>query len=290
MVHLKVIDAAESTVIKYHDVNFLSLLHDGHDLTVEHLEAGVTNYAVYFVVRLCEFYAKGSGNFVSHAGISVLCMISATFVCSPHTLHTAWKRAACCDDGCIFVDGSVDCCKCCCLCDLSVCKFYILRNGTWISCLDQRLKVISCVLDASQTLHLFIPCSFCFLDLICVCGFIFSCTKFLCKCFYGNFCIAHCFYRIHLVCVESAVVDAYELNILVLEQMLGTCCKVRHSGTDGDYHVCVFTDDVGSIGSCYTDTAKAVWIAGLAGALSGLCLTKGDLELLTEFLNGFSCF
>ena len=90
--------------------------------------------------------------------------------------------------------------------------------------------------------------------------------------------------------MESAVVDAYELNILVLEQMLGTCCKVRHSGTDGDYHVGVFTDDVGSIGSCYTDTAKAVWIAGLAGALSGLCLTKGDLELLTEFLNGFSCF
>ena len=90
--------------------------------------------------------------------------------------------------------------------------------------------------------------------------------------------------------MESAVVDAYKLNILILEQMLGACCKVRHSGTDRDYHVCVFTDDIGSVGSCYADTAKAVWIAGLAGTLSGLCFAKRDLELLTEFLNGFSCF
>ena len=229
MIHLKVVDAAKSAVIKYHDIDFLSLLHDSHDLTVEHLEAGVSNYTIYFIIRLCKFHTKGSGNLISHTGISVLCVISATFVCSPHTLHTAWKGTACCDDGCIFVDGSVDRCKCCCLCDLSVCKLYIFRDCTRISCLDQRLKIISCVLDTSKALHFFIPYSFCFLDLICICRFISSCTKLLRKCFYGSFCIAHSFYCIHLVCVESAVVDAYKLNILILEQMLGACCKVRHS-------------------------------------------------------------
>ena len=90
--------------------------------------------------------------------------------------------------------------------------------------------------------------------------------------------------------MESAVVDTYKLNILILEQMLGACCKVRHSGTDRNYHVCVFTNDVGSVGSCYTDTAKTVRIAGLAGTLSGLCLAEWDLEFLAEFLNSFSGF
>ena len=153
-------------------------------------------------------------------------MIAAALVCCPHSLHTTWKGTACCNNSRIFIDHSADCCKCCCLCDLSVCHLYEFRNRSWISCLDDRLEIISCIFNACQADHFFVPCFFGFFDFSVVCRYIATCTKFLGKCFYCNLCISDCFCCIHLVSVESAVVDCHEFYIRILEQSLGACCEV----------------------------------------------------------------
>ena len=168
-------------------------------------------------------------------------MISATFVCSPHTLHTAWKGTACCDDGCIFVDSSVDRCKCCCLCDLSVCKFYIFRDCTRIFALISGSKsspVYSMLprRSISLSMQLLLSRSHLYMQI-----YILLHEAFLLKCFTGSFCIAHTAFTASILYAWNLqLLMLTKLNILILEQMLGACCKVRHSGTDRNYHVCVF--------------------------------------------------
>src|SRR5699024_9690000 len=96
VVHFQIVDTPETAVVKDQDIYLLSFLHNGHDLTVKHLKAGISHYTVNFLVRFCKFYPQSGGHFVSHAGIAIFCMIASSFICSPHSLHAAGQRASGC--------------------------------------------------------------------------------------------------------------------------------------------------------------------------------------------------
>ncbi len=290
MVHLQVIDTAESAVVEYQDIYFLSLLHDSHDLTVEHLETGISDNTVYFVVRLGKFHAEGRRHFVSHTGITVLCVITAPLVGSPYSLHTARKRTARRDNGRVLVDHPADCRKGCRLGNLSVRQLHEFRNRSRISCLDDRFKIISRILDTGKSFHLFIPYTLRFFNLACIRGYITSCAELLCQCLNRCSGVSHCLYGVHLVRMIAGIVDGNDLYILIPEESLGACGKIRHSRSDGNHHIRVFRDDIRRISTCHADAAETIRVAGLTCALSSLALSKRNLELLAELFYHFACF
>ena len=144
-------------------------------------------------------------------------MISASLVCFPHTLHTAWQRTACCDDGSVLVNRFIDSSQCCSLCDLTICEFYELRNGSRISGLDDRFKVITCVFDSGQAVPLFVPCFFGSFDFSVVGRNISFGTQLLCQSFHCHFRVTDGFYSVHLVCMVSVVVDGHEFHVFISE-------------------------------------------------------------------------
>ena len=96
MSHLQIVNAPESTVIKYQNIGLDTLLHDSSQFAVEHLETGITDNGVLLVIRVCHLYSEGGSDLIPHAGKSILYMISAAFICLPDTLQITGKRAAGC--------------------------------------------------------------------------------------------------------------------------------------------------------------------------------------------------
>ena len=153
-------------------------------------------------------------------------MVASTFICSPHPLHTAGQRASCCDDGSILINGPVNGGQSCRLGDHALCQFYKFRYGPWVSCFNDRFKIFSGISNRSQTLHFLIPGFLRLLDLICISGMIASGPEFCCQRFHCHLCIAHCLHRIHLISMETAVIDSHKLHLFILEQMLRTGSEV----------------------------------------------------------------
>ena len=181
MIHLQVVDTSETAVVKHQNIYFLSFLHDGHDLAVEHKETGIAYHTVNLVLWLCKFHAQGCSHFISHARIAVLCMIAASLVCGPHSLHTAWKGTACCDNRSVLVNHSANGCQSRCLGDFSACHLHKLWNGSRVSCFNQRLKIFSCILNASQMGHFLIPFGLSLFYLVCIGGNVSFFSQFLCQ-------------------------------------------------------------------------------------------------------------
>ena len=289
MIHFQVIDTPKTTVVEYQNIYLLLFLHNGHNLAVEHLEAGITHHAVHLRIRISKFNAQGGRHLVSHAGISVLRMVSAPFIRGPHSLHTAGKGTACGNNHRIFVNGSANCRKSRCLCDFSLRKLYKFRNGSGISGFDHRLEILSGIGDAGQTLHFLIPDLFRLYNFRGISGMISHFAQLLSQSLYCGFRVTYRFHRIHFICMESAVIDGDKLHIFILEEMFGACGKVRHTGTDGNYHIRILPDHIGRIGSGDADTAQAVGMAGHTCTFPCLCLTEGNPELCTELLHFFPC-
>ena len=289
MIHLQVVDTAKAAVIKDQDIDFLSFLHDGHNFTVQHLKTGIADYAVNLMFRLCKFNAQSCCHFISHTGISILCMISAPLIGGAHTLHTAWKGTSCRNDCGICINHSSDCCQCCGLGNLTIGQTDKFRNRSGISCFDNGLEIISGILNAAQPDHLFIPLFLCVCDLIPVLGYILFFSQLFCQCLYGYFCISHCHGCIHLIGMESAVIYGNKFHIFSFKQPLGAGSKIAQSGSNGDYHICILCNDIGGTSTGHSDSSKAVRMAGFAGTLSSLALSKGDLKFFTEFFYNFSC-
>ena len=93
---------------------------------------------------------------------------------------------------------------------------------------------------------------------------------------------------VELVCMVTAVVDGDKADAFLLEEPLGAGGEVAHSGADCDDAVSFFSQLVGSGCAGHADTAEAVRMAGLAGALSALGLAEGDAELFAEVLDHFT--
>ena len=116
---------------------------------MHHLEASVAYKCVNFAVGICHLNAQGSSHFVAHAGVTVLCVVSASLVGGPHSLETAGKGSACGDDHCIISDGAANSCDSTGLGQLTPYQLYVLGNGTGISCLDVGLEVCAGVGQAA---------------------------------------------------------------------------------------------------------------------------------------------
>ena len=288
MGHLQVVDAAESAVVKDQDVGLAALLHDGAQLGVEHLETGVTDAGVLFDIGLCHLDAEGCADFVTHAAVAVLYMVAAALVGLPYTLHAAGKGTAGSDDDIIGAHAGAQGSEGCSLSQGCAIQTIEFRNSSGISCLDDGLEVLACADDAAEALKLSIPLSLGISNLVGVCALVALCTKDLSQSCNSNLSIADSLDSVELVCMVTAVVDGYETNVFVLEEPLGAGGEVAHSGADGDDAVSFLSQLVGSGCAGYADTAKAVRMTGLAGALSALGLAEGDAELFAEVLDHFT--
>ncbi len=286
MVHFQVVDAAKAAVVEDQNVDLLLFLLDGHDLAVEHLEAGVAHHAVDLVVRLRELHAQSGGHLIAHAGIAVLGVIPAPLVGGPHPLHAAGEGASGGDDGGVGVDAAADSGQGGSLGNLAVRQLHELGDGAGVPGLDDGVEAVAGVLDGPQALHLLVPHGLGLGDLVGVGGDVLLGPQLLRQGLDRDLGVAHGLHRVHLIGVEAAVVDGDEFHVRILVEPLGAGGEVAEPGADGDDHVGILGNVVGGVGPRHADAAQAVGVAGLAGALAGLALAEGNVELLAELLHG----
>ncbi len=211
-------------------------------------------------------------------------MVTATLISGPNALHTTGEGTAGGDNIGVGVDAAADSGKGGGLGNFAVCQLHELGHGAGVAGLDDGLEIVAGVLNARQTLHLFIPNGLGLGNLVGISGGIALGPELGGQSGDGGLRVAYGLYSVHLVGVVTTVVDGDELHALMLIKPLGAGGEVGEPGTDGDDHVGILGNDVGGISTGDADTAQAVRMAGLAGALSGLGLAKGNLELLAELL------
>ena len=166
MGHLQVVDAAEAAVVEDQDVGLDPLLHDGSQFAVQHLEARVDDHRIFLHIRLGHLNAHGCTDFIAHAGVTVLHMVTAALVGFPHALQIARKGAAGRDDVVIFPDCGPDHGECRSLGEGAAIHLIVFRDRPGIAGRDHRFEILTRARDRAETCKFFIPFFPCILDFI----------------------------------------------------------------------------------------------------------------------------
>ena len=80
-------------IVDQHDDEFYSFLHGGHDFRGHHLVRAVPEKHKYFAAGIGHFCADGSGNFITHAGVAILHVITIRRAGGPKFVQVARMTA-----------------------------------------------------------------------------------------------------------------------------------------------------------------------------------------------------
>ncbi len=82
-------------IVEQNDVQLLAFLYGGDDFLRHHQVGTVAHHDVDFAVGSGHFYAQSAGDFISHAGISILDVIALGIAGPPKFVQVAGQAAGC---------------------------------------------------------------------------------------------------------------------------------------------------------------------------------------------------